>query len=94
MTSLYSPKAILTKQPVAVASGVRTLLHCAVLVGILSLDAAALAAISLAVEIGLGLFTWQSVYPTAKVDAATGALKPEEEPLADPVLIGEDEGAN
>ena len=53
------------KEPVVVASAVRAVLHACVLVGVLTLDAEALAAISIAVEAVLVVFTRQNVTPTA-----------------------------
>ena len=67
MTSIYSPKAILTKQPVAVASVVRQALLVAILLGVIVMDEKALAGIGILIELGLGLFTWSSVVAVARV---------------------------
>lgn len=87
MTSIYSPKALLTKQPVAIASAVRQALYVAVLMGLLILDEKMLAGIAFLVEIGLGLFVWSSVVPAAKVkeEQLTVIEEVQEEPLADPL---------
>lgn len=87
MSSIYSPKAILTKQPVAVASTVRQLLLVAILLGVVALDSKQLAAIGLLVELGLSLFTWSSVVAVARVkeEQLTVVEEVDEEPLPAPV---------
>ena len=90
MSSLYSPKAILTKQPVAIASAIRAILLVFVLAGVVALDEKLLAGIALAIEIGLSLFTWSSVVPVAKVKeeqmtVVEEVAAPPEAPLPPPV---------
>ncbi len=57
----------LENEPVAVAAAVRAVLHSLVLLGIIALDAEALAGISLAVELVLGLLLRSAVTPNAHV---------------------------
>lgn len=88
--SIYSLKAILTKQPVVVASFIRQLLLLLVVAGAISLGEQTLAAVALVVELGLSLFTWSSVVPSAKVKEEQLTVieevqAPPEEPLPLPV---------
>ncbi len=60
----------LENEPVAVAAAVRAVLHSLVLLGIIALDAEALAGISLAVELVLGLLLRSAVTPNVRVSEA------------------------
>ncbi len=65
----------LENEPVAVAAAIRAVLHSLVLLGIIVLDAEALAGISLAVELVLGLVLRSAVTPNAHVqEIATEAF--------------------
>ena len=67
-SSIYSLKALLTKQPTAIASVIRQILLTLVLAGVFpNLSVQLLAGIAMAVELGLSLFVWASVVPTAKI---------------------------
>ena len=69
---MYSPRAILEKQPVAIASAVRAVLMVAILVGLIVMDEKQLAGIALSVEVVLGLFAWHASTPIANPTLATG----------------------
>jgi len=56
----YSLRNIFTKEPVAIAGGLRSVLFVAVLLGAVLLDEKQLAGIALALELVLGLFARQS----------------------------------
>lgn len=62
---LYSIKNLFTKQPVAIASAVRTVLYVAVLGGVLQIDVPTLAGVALALEVVLSLFAYSTSTPTA-----------------------------
>lgn len=62
---MYSLKAILQKQPSAIAGALRSLLYVAVLAGLLVMDEKLLAGIALGAEVLLGLFVYNSVTPIA-----------------------------
>ncbi len=77
---MYSIRAVLQKQPVAIAASLRSILYVLVLMQIIQIDAEQLAGIALAAEAVLGLFAYASVTPnvvaaeqvkTAAADAAT-----------------------
>lgn len=57
----------LENEPVAIASAVRAVLHTLVLLGVIALDEAALAGISLAIELVLALMLRSAVTPNATV---------------------------
>lgn len=69
---MYSLKAILQKQPVAIAAALKTMLFVGVLLGLIALDEKALAGIAIAVEVVLNLFVFNASTPTvtAKVNEA------------------------
>lgn len=69
---MYNLKAILDKQPVAIAGALRSVLFVLVLAGLLVMDEKLLAAIALTAEIVLGLFVWNGSTPnsTARVNEA------------------------
>lgn len=60
-------KNLLESEPVAIAAAVRAVLHSLVLLGIIALDEAALAGISLAIELVLSLFLRNAVNTNATV---------------------------
>jgi len=60
-------KNLLDSEPVAIAAAVRAVLHSLVLLGIIALDEAALAGISLAIELVLSLFLRNAVNTNATV---------------------------
>lgn len=57
---MYSLKAIFDKEPVAIASAIRSVLFVLVLAGLLVMDEKLLAAIALGAEVLLGLFVRQA----------------------------------
>lgn len=61
----YSILNLFTKEPVAIAGAVRSVLYVAVILGAIALDAEQLAAIALTLEVILGLFVRNAVTPTA-----------------------------
>lgn len=61
---LYDLKNILSKEPVAIAGAIRSVLFVLVLVGLIAIDEKVLAGIALAAEVVLGLFVRNSVTPT------------------------------
>lgn len=69
---MYNLKAILDKQPVAIASALRSVLFVLVLAGLLVMDEKLLASIALTAEIVLALFVWNGSVPvsTARVNEA------------------------
>ena len=64
---MYDFKAILDKEPVAIAAALRSLLFVAVLAG-LAIDEKLLSAIALGAEITLALFVRKASTPTAKAE--------------------------
>lgn len=68
---MYDLKAILDKEPVTIASALRSLLFVGVLAGFFVMDEHLLAGIALGAEVLLGLFVRNSVTPnsSAKADA-------------------------
>lgn len=62
-------KNLLESEPVAIAAAVRAVLHSLVLLGVIVLDEAALAGISLAIELVLSLFLRNAVSTNATVQA-------------------------
>jgi len=70
---MYSPKAILAKQPVAIAAVIRSVLYALILGGVLHWDAMLLAGVALALEGVLGLFSWSQVTPNATAQANADA---------------------
>jgi hypothetical protein len=69
---VYSLKAILQKQPSAIAGALRSILYIAVLAGLLVMDEKLLAGIALGAEVLLGLFVYNNVTPTASPTLAAG----------------------
>jgi hypothetical protein len=69
---MYSLKAILQKQPSAIAGALRSILYIAVLAGLLVMDEKLLAGIALGAEVLLGLFVYNNVTPTAAPTLASG----------------------
>lgn len=67
---MYSPRAILGKQPVAIAAAARSVLYVLVLAGVLHWDAMLLAGVALAAEGVLGLFAWSTSVPVSSAQAA------------------------
>ncbi len=66
----------LENEPVAIAAAVRAVLHSLVLLGVIVLDEAALAGISLALELVLALVLRSAVTPNAHVaEAAAEAFE-------------------
>jgi hypothetical protein len=61
---MYSLTAIFTKQPVAIAGAVRSVLMVLILVGLVSVGEEALAGIALALEVVLTLFVVSTSTPT------------------------------
>ena len=61
---MYSLKAILQKQPVAIAGALRSVLFVGVLAGLIIMDEKLLSAIALTAEIVLNLFVWNASVPT------------------------------
>lgn len=66
---MYSIKAILQKEPAAIAGGIRAILHTLVLMAVIKLDAPQLAGISLMLEVVLTLFTRSNSTPTVTATA-------------------------
>ena len=62
---MYSLRAILEKEPVAIASALRSVLFIGVLAGLFLMDEKLLAGIALAAELVLNLFVRNATTPTA-----------------------------
>jgi len=62
---MYNLKAILDKQPVAIAGALRSVLFVLILAGVLVMDEKLLSAIALGAEIVLGLFVYNASTPTS-----------------------------
>jgi hypothetical protein len=69
---MYGLRAILQKQPSAIAGALRSILYIAVLAGLLVMDEKLLAGIALGAEVLLGLFVYNNVTPTAAPTLASG----------------------
>ena len=69
---MYSISAFLSKEPVAIAGALRSILYVLILAGILHMNAELLAAIALAAEIVLGLFARQASTPVAAPELPAG----------------------
>lgn len=86
---LYSIKNIFQKEPVAIASGIRSVLFVAVLFG-LAIDEKQLAAIALAAEVLLGLLartlTTPVIAPTLPAGTEVTVETPKGEPNASVTL--------
>ena len=69
---MYSPRAIFTQQPVAIAGALRSVLFVLILAGLVVMDEKLLSAIALSAEVLLNLFVWNAVKPvaSARVDEA------------------------
>lgn len=70
---MYSIKAILTKQPAAIAGAVRSVLFVLVLAGLFVIDEKVLSAIALGLEVVLGLFVYQTSTPVSNPTLPEGA---------------------
>lgn len=64
---MYSPRALFTKEPVAVSAAVVALVNLLILFGVVPLTAEQVAGIDTALILVLGLFVRQQVTPTALV---------------------------
>ena len=62
---MYSLRAVLQKQPVAIAGALRSILFVLVLAGVIVMDSELLAGIGLTAEVVLGLFVWNATTPAA-----------------------------
>lgn len=69
---MYSIKAIFTKQPVAIATAVRSILMVLILMSVIVIDEKALAGIALSLELVLGLFAWNASTPVASPTLPVG----------------------
>lgn len=69
---MYSLKAILGKQPAAIAGAVRAVLFVLVLAGVIVLDEKVLSGIALALEVVLSLFVFQTSTPVASPTLPSG----------------------
>lgn len=71
---LYDLRNIFTKEPVAIAGTVRSILFIAVLLGLAVLDEKQLAGIALGLELLLGLFVRNAVTPTSAPTLPEGTV--------------------
>lgn len=69
---MYSLGNILTKEPVAIAGAIRSVIYVLVLLGAVVLDAGQLAGIALALEFVLGLFARQGSTSTSQPTLTVG----------------------
>jgi hypothetical protein len=69
---MYSIRAILEKQPAAIAGGIRAVLSVLVLAGLLNLGEELLAGVYLGAEVILGLFVYQTSTPVASPTLPAG----------------------
>lgn len=68
----YSIKNVFTKEPVAIAGAIRSVIYVLVLLGVVTLNAPQLAGIALALELGLGLFARHNSTPTSDPSLTEG----------------------
>jgi hypothetical protein len=69
---MYDFKAILDKEPVAIAAAIRSVLFVLVLTGLLLIDEKLLAGVALAAEVVLGLFVRNASTSTASPTLKAG----------------------
>jgi predicted Kef-type K+ transport protein len=104
MNSIYSIGNLLSKEPVAIAGALRSILWVGVLMGLVLLDEKQLAGIAIGLELVLGLFaragSTSTAQPTLSVgtpvnagSAVVASVNPPPEPTAS-VPVGVSQGAD